>query len=89
MKKFNGMTAYEHSLNGKIVCEIKNSVHELLNDCGTSFGSSNRATRYARSLLDNLVRLQSALDDEYCKVATKEDFEKYKYPYYMWDRREK
>lgn len=80
--KYKGMTAYDHVQNGRAVVEIKTTLHGLLSECGSKFGKSNAATKSVQRTLDSLVRLQSALDDEYCKVATREDITQYRYPYY-------
>jgi hypothetical protein len=81
-KKYHGMTVEEHLHHGKTVVEVKNAIRHLLNECSSSFGTSNRATRYTRSVYDAIIRLQSALDDEYLKVATEEDLSKHHFPYY-------
>jgi hypothetical protein len=81
-KKYHGMTVEEHLHHGKTVVEIKRIARDLLDECGAKFGKSNRATRYVLNLCDDLTRLQSALDDEYLKVATEEDLSKHHFPYY-------
>ena len=87
-KKYSGMTAYDHFQNGKAVLEIKSTMLNLLGECGKKFGSSSRATRSVHRTIDSLIRLQSDLDAEYCKIATKEDIDQYKYPYYSRTERE-
>jgi hypothetical protein len=81
-KKYHGMTVEEHLHHGKTVVEIKRIARDLLDECGVKFGKSNRATRYTFNLCESLDRLQSALDDEYLKVATEEDLSKHHFPYY-------
>ena len=81
-KKYHGMTVEEHLHHGKTIVEIKRVARDLLHEYGAKFGKSSRATRYVLNLCDDLTRLQSALDDEYLKVATEEDLSKHHFPYY-------
>jgi len=81
-KKYSGMTVEEHLRHGKSVVQIKSAIRQLLTECGSSFGTSNRATRYTKSVYDAITSLQSALDDEYLKVATQEDLAQHRFPYY-------
>lgn len=81
-KRYNGMTVAEHVQHGKSVVQVKSAIRHLLMECSSSFGTSNRATRYTKSVYDAISSLQSALDDEYLKVATQEDLDQYRFPYY-------
>jgi hypothetical protein len=89
VKRYVGMTIKEHIENGKTVTAIKDAVLDLLSECSSKFGTSKKPTKYVRNVYNSLISLQSALDDEYHKIATDEDFSKHGHVYYKRERKEK
>ncbi len=87
MVKRLGMTHEEHVELGKTIANVKASLEFAVNTVGNKLGVTNKAYKTLYSTLNKFDAARSALDTEYHKVTSNDQFAEKGHVYYTWTDR--
>lgn len=84
MVKRLGMTHEEHVELGKTIADVKASLEFALHTVGKKLGVTNKAYKTLYSAINKFDAARSALDTEYHRVTSNEQFAEKGHVYSTW-----